>query len=175
MSAPAGPPGRTQFPSPAALPPGCRAPRTSREQGSGQAAARKPSKQTLQFCYSWRAWHRSGRRSDLSFADQQRDKKQSRDAAKTLAPAQSVEVGVENFWNEENGMSKSPDQIYVDNLLAEANPPARKSIRMRPGGVATLPHPVTDVGEPPPGHRWETNAEFANRVRNERNEARVPT
>ena len=84
-------------------------------------------------------------------------------------------MGVENFWNEENGMSKSPDQIYVDNLLAEANPPARKSIRMRPGGVATLPHPVTDVGEPPPGHRWETNAEFANRVRNERNEARVPT
>jgi hypothetical protein len=34
---------------------------------------------------------------DLSFADQQRDKKQSRDAAKTLAPAQSVEVGVENL------------------------------------------------------------------------------
>jgi hypothetical protein len=84
-------------------------------------------------------------------------------------------VGVETFGNEENDVSKSPDQLYVDNLLAESNPPARKAIKMRPGGVASLPHPVTDVGEPPAGHRWETNAEFANRVRNERKEARVPT
>jgi hypothetical protein len=63
---------------------------------------------------------------------------------------------------------KTPDTLYVEELLREPNPPPRKAIRMRPGGVASLPHPVTDVGEPPAGCRWETNTEFACRVRNER-------
>lgn len=64
-------------------------------------------------------------------------------------------------------MIKTPDTLYVEEALRGANPPARKAIKMRPGGVASLPHPVFDVGEPPAGCRWETNAEFASRLRNE--------
>lgn len=62
-------------------------------------------------------------------------------------------------------MGKHPDTVYIEQLLSGPNPPQRKAIKMRPGGVATPPHPITDVGEPPEGHRWETDTEFAGRVR----------
>jgi hypothetical protein len=64
-------------------------------------------------------------------------------------------------------MSKSPDTLYVEEAQRGPNAPERKSIKMRPGGVAAMAPPAS-YGKPPEGCRWETDTEFAVRLRNGR-------
>jgi hypothetical protein len=127
---------------------------------------KNPLKKSQSFCYPDRAWDKNGRRFGSDFAGRTARHK-SRNAAKTQAPALGVKV--ENLTKKlrRNDMSISADTLYVEEALRGPDAPTRKSIKMRPGGVAAMAYPIS-YGKPPEGCRWETDAEFAARLRNAR-------